>query len=92
MAHCFLYMGAEALAYQAAILSLNLFQRQYENMNGLQRYGVSRIELPEGLQRTSQPASSADVLLFLGQVQRYLRTDGASLRVFAQYNYDEADA
>jgi ABC-type Fe2+-enterobactin transport system substrate-binding protein len=85
-------MGAQALAYQAAILSLNLFQRQHENMNGLQRYGVSRIELPEGLQRASQPATSADVLLFLGQVQRYLRTDETSVRVFAQYNYDAVDA
>jgi tetratricopeptide (TPR) repeat protein len=92
MAHCFLQMGAQALAYQAAILSLNLFQRQHENMNGLQRYGVSRIELPEGLQRASQPATSADVLLFLGQVQRYLRTDETSVRVFAQYNYDAVDA
>lgn len=89
IAHGLLNMGNSALAYQSALLALNLFSDYYSREDGFKRMGIKPIELPEGLKQASEPATGGDILVFLSRVQQITRQFPEAARVLKEFGYLE---
>lgn len=92
IAHCVQALGSNDLAYQAALMAMNVFDDYFSRQEGLDEKGIVPIELPDGLKEASNPVSGGDILVFLSRIQQFVRKFPESQSVMQKYGYLEDDA